>query len=114
MPYLMLALNIMFLVAGQIVWKMGLQEQGGMHLNNIAAVIFSPLVLLGISFYGIATILWLFVLSRLPLSLAYPLQSVAYALGIITSWYLFGEAVPLNRWIGAGIIVVGAVVIGMK
>ena len=114
MAYLILLLNILFLVAGQLVWKMGLHQQGGMHLNNMLTVMFSPLVLLGISFYGIATILWLFVLSRLPLSLAYPMQSLAYVIGIIAAWSIFGETVPLNRWIGTGIILIGVVIIGMK
>lgn len=114
MAYVLLVLNILFLVAGQIVWKMGLNGQGGLQLNNILTVMLSPLILLGIALYGIATILWLFVLSRLPLSVAYPMQSLAYVLGLIVAWWIFGEAIPLNRWIGAGIIVAGVMVIGMK
>ncbi|CAH0120534.1 MULTISPECIES: EamA family transporter [unclassified Paenibacillus] len=114
MIYLLLALNILCLVAGQVVWKMGLDSQGGLHLNNIAAVLFSPLILLGIVLYGLATVLWLFVLSRLPLSAAYPLQSLAYVIGLVAAWQLFGEAVPPNRWLGAGVIVLGVMIVGMK
>lgn len=114
MAYFMLFLNILLLVSGQIVWKMGLQAQGGLHISSLLSVVFSPLILLGMALYAIATGLWFVVLSRLPLSLAYPIQSVAYALGIWAAWYIFGESVPLNRWIGAGVIVVGAVIIAVK
>ncbi|WP_054958546.1 EamA family transporter [Paenibacillus dakarensis] len=114
MAYIMLFLNIILLVAGQLVWKTGLEQHGGIHLGNFLSVLFSPLILTGILFYGLATVLWFFVLSRLPLSLAYPLQSLAYALGIVAAWYFFGESVPLNRWIGAAVIVIGATIIAAK
>ncbi|NMM54611.1 EamA family transporter [Paenibacillus aquistagni] len=114
MVYGLLLLNILFLVAGQIVWKMGLAQQDGLQLHNLLSVLFSPLILLGIAFYGIATVLWLFVLSRLPLSIAYPLQSLAYVFGLLAALYLFGEVIPVNRWLGAGIIILGVMVITLK
>ncbi|WP_211746862.1 EamA family transporter [Paenibacillus sp. Marseille-Q4541] len=114
MAYFILFLNIILLVSGQLVWKIGLQQQGGIHLGNLLSVLFSPMILLGMMFYGLATGLWFIVLSRLPLSLAYPLQSLAYAIGIVAAWYFFGESVPLNRWIGVGVIVMGAVIIAAK
>lgn len=114
MPYVLLLLNILLLVAGQTVWKMGLDRAGGLRAENWLQVLFSPLILAGIGMYGLATLLWLAVLSRLPLSLAYPLQSLAYVLGILLAWRLFGEAVPLNRWIGCAVIVAGVVLISAK
>ncbi|WP_223067469.1 EamA family transporter [Paenibacillus caui] len=114
MAYLMLLLNIILLVAGQIAWKIGLQQHGGIHIGNLFLVLFSPWILLGIALYALSTGLWFVVLSRLPLSLVYPLQSLAYAIGIFAAWYVFGESVPLNRWIGAAVIVLGAVIIAAK
>ncbi|GIP45596.1 membrane protein [Paenibacillus sp. J45TS6] len=114
MAYVVLFLNILLLVSGQIVWKMGLEQQGGIQLSNFVSVLFSPLILLGILFYGLATGLWFIVLSKLPLSVAYPLQSLAYAIGIVAAWYFFGESVPLNRWIGVAVIVIGAAIIAAK
>ncbi|WP_314584981.1 EamA family transporter [Paenibacillus terrigena] len=114
MAYSMLMLNIILLVTGQIAWKIGLQQSGGIHFGNLVSVLFSPLILLGIALYALATGLWFVVLSRLPLSLAYPLQSLAYAIGIFAAWYVFGESVPLNRWIGAAVIVLGAAIIAAK
>jgi drug/metabolite transporter (DMT)-like permease len=112
--YLILLFNLLLLVAGQIAWKIGLEQQGGIHIGNLFSVLFSPLILLGIALYALATGLWFVVLSRLPLSLAYPLQSLAYAVGIFAAWYVFGEIIPLNRWIGAAVIVLGAVIIAAK
>jgi drug/metabolite transporter (DMT)-like permease len=112
--YVVLLFNILLLVTGQTVWKIGLDRSGGLRLDNLLSVLFSPLILLGILIYGIATLLWLYVLSRLPISLAYPLQSIAYVLALLIAFFFFKESVPLNRWIGAAIILGGITVLSLK
>ncbi|SDS99316.1 EamA-like transporter family protein [Paenibacillaceae bacterium GAS479] len=114
MPYLLLGANIFCLVAGQMLWKLGLDRLGGLTGGNWLQVLLSPLILAGIGLYGVATVLWLAVLSRLPLSAAYPLQSLAYVLGLVLAWQLFGEAIPLNRWIGCAVIVAGVMIVSWK
>jgi drug/metabolite transporter (DMT)-like permease len=112
--YGLLLLNIILLLAGQTLWKLGIEQMGGFHLHNAIPVMTSPLIVSGCVLYGIATALWLAVLSRLPLSIAYPMQSLAYVFGLLLAWLIFGEAVPPNRWIGAGIILAGVFVVAVK
>jgi drug/metabolite transporter (DMT)-like permease len=114
MVYLVLFANIVLLVTGQTVWKLGLEQAGGLRLDNLVSVLFSPLILLGIVIYGLATVLWLYVLSRLPISLAYPLQSIAFLLGLVVAILVFKESVPPNRWVGAAIILGGITVLSWK
>lgn len=114
MVYLVLFANIVLLVTGQTVWKIGLERTGGLRLENLFSVLFSPLILLGIGIYGVATVLWLYVLSRLPISLAYPLQSLAFVLALVIAMVLFKESIPPNRWIGVAIILTGITVLSWK
>jgi drug/metabolite transporter (DMT)-like permease len=114
MVYFALLLNILLLVTGQIVWKIGLDKAGGFHLQNAVHVLLSPLILLGIFIYGVATVIWLYVLSRLPISVAYPLQSFAYALALLVAFLVFKETIPLNRWIGAAVILTGITILSWK
>jgi drug/metabolite transporter (DMT)-like permease len=114
MVYLALLLNIVLLVAGQIIWKIGLEKSGGLQLENALHVLLSPLILLGVFIYGIATVIWLYVLSRLPLSFAYPLQSFAYVFALLVAFVLFKESIPPTRWIGAFIILAGIAVLSWK
>jgi drug/metabolite transporter (DMT)-like permease len=114
MVYSALLLNILLLVSGQIIWKIGLERAGGLQLHNLVQVLFSPLILLGIFIYGIATVVWLFVLSRLPLSIAYPLQSFAFIIALLAALLLFHETIPPNRWIGAMVILTGIAVLSWK
>lgn len=114
MSGLLLAINIVLLAGGQLFWKKALLVAGGISLQSLPGLLLSPLFLLGAICYGAATLSWIAVLSRMPLSLAYPLQSLTYAIVMLAAWQLFGEVVPPSRWIGAGIILVGAFVVGLK
>jgi multidrug transporter EmrE-like cation transporter len=62
---------------------------------------------LGAVFYLVSMFVWILGLSRVPVSVAYPLLSVGYVINAIAAHYLFGETVTLQRWLGIGFIVVG-------
>jgi multidrug transporter EmrE-like cation transporter len=62
---------------------------------------------LGAFCYVLSLFVWILGLSRVPVSVAYPLLSVGYIVNAIAAHFLFGEAVTVARWIGIGFIVVG-------
>lgn len=61
----------------------------------------------GALLYLASLVVWILGLSRVPVSVAYPLLSVGYIVNAIAAHYLFGEAVTVQRWLGIGFIVVG-------
>ncbi|WP_211750268.1 EamA family transporter [Paenibacillus sp. Marseille-Q4541] len=109
--YLLLALNILMLSGGQILFKIGLEKMGGVNLLQAWKAIFNPVIFSGLLLYVMATLIWFVVLSRIPLSVAYPTQSIAYILGIVASFYLFNEPVSVMKWLGAIFILIGVVFI---
>ena len=62
---------------------------------------------LGAACYVLSLFVWILGLSRVPVSIAYPLLSIGYIVNAIAAHYLFGEAVTVSRWLGIGFIVVG-------
>lgn len=106
--YLILFANIILLVAGQTLFKLSLQKTGGLNWMKVAS---SLPIISGLGLYVIASGLWFVVLSRLPLSIAYPLQSIAYVFAIFVAWGVFGETITLTRWAGLAIILLGVYVI---
>ena len=66
-----------------------------------------PHILGGLACYVISVVVWIVALSRVPVSIAYPMLSIGYAVNAIAAWYLFGEALTATRLIGIGIIIVG-------
>ena len=61
----------------------------------------------GVIFYGVSLIVWILGLSRVPVSIAYPMLSLGYVINAIAAHYLFGEAVTVTRWLGIGFIILG-------
>ncbi len=54
-----------------------------------------------------AMVTWMYVLKHYEFSLAYPLLSVSYIIGLLSAYFFLHEAVPVTRWIGVMIIMVG-------
>lgn len=51
----------------------------------------------GMACYAVSIVIWLYVLSRLQVSLAYPFQAASYILGSVIAWVFLGEVVkPIN------------------
>ena len=65
----------------------------------------------GIACYMISVFVWILGLSRVPVSIAYPMLSLGYVVNAIAAHYLFGEAVSVQRWLGIGFIIVGVYVV---
>jgi multidrug transporter EmrE-like cation transporter len=61
----------------------------------------------GAACYALSLVVWIVGLSRVPVSMAYPLLSVGYVLNALAAHYLLGEAVTLSRWMGIGLIIAG-------
>lgn len=61
----------------------------------------------GVFMYMVSLVVWIMGLSRVPVSVAYPMLSLGYIVNAIAAHYLFGEAVSASRWLGIGFIIVG-------
>ncbi|WP_139996879.1 MULTISPECIES: EamA family transporter [Paenibacillus] len=114
MAYIVLFFNILLLVSGQLLWKTGMNKLDTSKGDSWMTLLWSPHIWSGLVLYGIATVLWLYVLKKLPLSLAYPLQSLAYVIALVAAVFIFHESVPFQRWVGVAIILVGVIVLAWK
>ncbi len=116
-PFLLLLVAICFSVTGELMLKTGMNKVGVLSLqpSQIVASLWrtftNPYVLGGFTLVFTGSIFWLAVISRAPLSWAYPLLSISYILGIALSWLLLGESVTLSHFAGAFMIVAGVFVI---
>ena len=64
-------------------------------------------IIAGLGCYVISVVVWIMALSRVEVSIAYPMLSVGYVVNALAAWYLFGEAVTPMRLAGIGVIVIG-------
>ena len=52
-------------------------------------------------------ILWMYLLKHYDISFVYPLLSISYIISLLVGCFIFGEVVPLTRWIGVVIVMIG-------
>ena len=101
---------------GQMILKVGMTQVGELKFSDGLVNIFSRTftnlyVLGGLAFFGVNAILWLVVLSREKLSFAYPMVAFAYIVTILLSKFILHEDIPLLRWSGLAVIIVGILMI---
>jgi drug/metabolite transporter (DMT)-like permease len=93
--------------AAQLVMKRGLGAGGGDLASTYTQAFTSPLVWLGLCLYGAGAVLWLWVLSRLDVSLAYPLVSLGFVVTMLLGIVWLGEPFSWLRVAGCTLIVLG-------
>ncbi len=65
----------------------------------------------GLACYGVSVLLWLGALSRVPVSIAYPMLSIGYVVNAFAAAALFGEALSLAKLGGIALIVLGVLIL---
>jgi len=75
--------------------------------TNIPFIFSGVLVLSGV-------ILWMHILKHYPFSLAYPVSSFSYVIGMTLGAFLLHENIPYTRWIGLALILIGIFVLTRK
>ena len=115
----LLVISITLGSVGQVFLKKGIQGTVlvGSSLvttvQNIFCVLVQPWVLLGLSLYAISTFFWVVVISRVRLSVAYPMISMSYFLVVLLSALYLHEkvnwalAVPGLVFITGGVSFIG-------
>ena len=66
-----------------------------------------PVLWAGLACYGVSVLLWIATLSRVEVSLAYPMLSLGYIVAALAGWYFFDESLTLQRIIAICVIIVG-------
>lgn len=111
MNYFLLLLNISFLLSGQMMWKFSVGNIQKWDIHTVFSLLKSPLFLGGGFSYTLATFLWVYILSKMPFSVAYPFQSLTYVLGMVVAYFIFKEHIDLQQWMGIGIVMIGILLI---
>ena len=106
--YLWLATFTAMLVVGQLLFKhVALAIRGRSPTDGLLAVAQSPTFYAALALYGVATLLWIWILSRVPLSQAYPWVALGTGIVPLLAWLVFNERVGSAYWIGIVLVMAG-------
>ncbi|MFN7087560.1 MAG: SMR family transporter [Burkholderiales bacterium] len=105
--------GVLLNAAAQLLLKAGTNAVGAFEFSreNVLPVGWKlasePHIVTGLACYVVSVVVWIMALSRVEVSVAYPMLSIGYVVNAIAAWYLFGEAVTTMRLAGIGFIIVG-------
>ena len=109
--------GVLLNAAAQLLLKAGTNAVGSFAFSadNIAPIGWKlatePHIAGGIGCYVVSVVVWILALSRVEVSIAYPMLSIGYVVNAVAAWYLFGEAVTPTRLMGIAIIILGVFVV---
>jgi multidrug transporter EmrE-like cation transporter len=111
--FLLILTGVLLNAAAQLLLKAGTNAVGhfDFHLDNVLPIglklAFEPHIFGGLCCYVVSVAIWILALSRVPVSIAYPMLSIGYIVNAFAAYYLFGESVTVQKLAGIGFIVVG-------
>jgi undecaprenyl phosphate-alpha-L-ara4N flippase subunit ArnE len=62
-------------------------------------------------FFGLCSLLWMYIMKVFPFSTSYPMISMSYVFGMLAAMVIFHEEVTPVKWVGLVFIMVGCFLI---
>ena len=115
--FILILISVGLSATAQIMLKAGLPAEVSSFVDPSSALgalrnmIVSPLVVAGLAAYGLGALVWLFVLSRVDVSYAYPFLALGLVITVALGATLLGEHVGTAKIIGTCLIGIGIVCI---
>lgn len=76
-------------------------------LTTILRVGVEPHIIGGLTCYVFSVAIWIVALSKVPVSIAYPMLSIGYVVNAAAAWYLFDEVISIQKIAGIATIIIG-------
>ena len=116
----LILLGVLLNAGAQLLLKAGMGQIGHFDFSmaNVlpigVKVMANPPIITGLFMYVISVGVWLLVLSRVQVSLAYPMLSIGYVVNALAAYYFFGEPMTSLRVLGIFIIIAGVYLVAQS
>ena len=90
--------------------QLSMKKATAIESGSFGVLIKNPYLYLTALFYMTSILTWFVALSRIQLSIAYPLQALGYLIVTVAAVSLFKEQVSLLNWLGL-ILILGGVIL---
>ncbi len=97
----------------QLLLKAGTNAVGAIHLTahnwlpTAVKLATQAPIIGGLTCYVLSVVVWIIGLSRVDVTIAYPMLSLGYIINALGAWYYLGEMVSAQRLLAIGVILVG-------
>jgi multidrug transporter EmrE-like cation transporter len=80
-------------------------------LSTLLKILGNLPFLVGFACYGLSLVIWIIALTRVPVTVAYPMLSIGYIINALIARYWLGEQLSLSGWGGMALICIGVTMI---
>ena len=102
------------LLVKRAVLELGARTPAPQGIDWLLAAVTSPTVWLAVAIQGVGFLVWMVVVSRIKLGVAFATSgSFFYILLALLSWYLYDERLSAGQWLGIGLISCGVLMISL-
>ncbi|PYC25364.1 4-amino-4-deoxy-L-arabinose-phospho-UDP flippase [Pseudomonas jessenii] len=98
---------------GQIAQKYAVESWRGVE-SGWADKLRSPWLWLALLALGSGLLVWLLVLQRLEVGIAYPMLSLNFVLITLIARFVFREPIDRQHWLGVALVIGGVVLLGQQ
>ncbi len=115
--FILIFTGVMLNAAAQILMKAGTNAVGHFEfsMENILPIGLKLAtewhIATALFCYALSVVVWILALSRVPVSIAFPMLSMAYVVNAVAAWYLLGEPFSSAKLVGMGVIILGVIII---
>ncbi|WP_426234241.1 4-amino-4-deoxy-L-arabinose-phosphoundecaprenol flippase subunit ArnE [Pseudomonas sp. TWP3-2] len=96
---------------GQVAQKYAVESWRGVELP-LSAKLCSPWLWLALLALGAGLLVWLLVLQRLPVGIAYPMLSLNFVFITLIARLVFREHIDRQHWFGVALVLGGVALLG--
>lgn len=111
----LLLLSVVTAACGQLLLKLGALKLNGIEapdfMGRFLAAIAIPELVTGLGAYGLSAIAYIFLLTRVKLSVAAPSTALIYIFSVLIGLFIFKEPVSSLRLLGLAFIACGVVLV---
>ena len=101
----------LLIASGQVLFKLSSATLGGLDARGLMGLLFNPIFIAAIALYAFGTIVWIFVLKQVPLTIAYSFMGLTFCFVPLLAQMFFGEALTLRYLLGVALIIGGMLAI---
>lgn len=101
----------LMIAMGQVMFKLASQSTGGFSLGSLITLAVNPVFVVALAVYGVGTIIWIYVLRSVPLTIAYSFMGLTFCFVPLMAHLAFGEPLHLRYLLGTLLIIAGLVTI---
>jgi multidrug transporter EmrE-like cation transporter len=117
LTFTLIVFGVLLNAVAQLALKGSVKDTGVIELSLAQAgpvalrLAAEPWLWVGLACYGVSVIVWILALSRVDVSIAYPMLSIGYIVNALAAWALFGEALTVSRAVGIAVIILGVFIL---